>query len=65
MQCNVNEILWKHVQDLYLRDSGAQKSAGGLSLVPKLKYEHIYLTSFSKMWVDLAAQVSSTIAIYE
>jgi len=27
-------------------------------LVPKLKYEHIHLNSFSKMRVDLAAQVS-------
>ncbi len=26
-------------------------------MVPKLKYEHIKLTSFSKMRVDLAAQV--------
>ena len=40
------------------RDSGAQRSGGGLSLVPKLRYEHIYLTSFSKMRVDLAAQIS-------
>ena len=30
----------------------------GLSLIPKLKYEHLHLTSFSKMRVDLAAQVS-------
>ena len=28
-----------------------------MSLAPKLKYEHVYLTSFSKMRVDLAAQV--------
>ena len=27
--------------------------------MPKLKYEHVYLTSFSKMRVDLAAQVNS------
>lgn len=58
LQCNGKEILWKHLQDLYHRDSGAQRSGGGLSLVPKLKYEHIYLTSFSKIRVDLAAQVS-------
>lgn len=32
--------------------------APGLALVPKLKYEHVYLTSFSRMRVDLAAQVS-------
>ena len=30
-----------------------------LTIVPKLKYEHIFLTSFSKMRVDLAAQVAS------
>ena len=29
----------------------------GLSLLPKLKFEHVHLTSFSKMRVDLAAQV--------
>ena len=50
--------MWKHLQDLYHQDSGARKSAGGLPLVPKLTYEHVYLTSFSKMRVDLAAQVS-------
>ena len=38
---------------LYLKSSGS-----GLSIVPKLKYEHVYLTSFSKMRVDLAAQVN-------
>ena len=26
-------------------------------IIPKLKYEHVHLTSFSKMRVDLAAQV--------
>jgi hypothetical protein len=31
----------------------------GLSLLPKLKYEHVHLTAFSKMRVDLAAQVLS------
>ena len=29
----------------------------GLRKLPKLKYEHLHLTSFSKMRVDLAAQV--------
>ena len=27
----------------------------GARMVPKLKYEHVYLTPFSKMRVDLAA----------
>ena len=44
---------------MYLGDSGAQRAQPGLSLVPKLKYEHIHLTSFSRMRVDLAAQVLS------
>lgn len=39
---------------LYYRNAGA---ASGLCLLPKLKYEHVYLTSRSKMRVDLAAQV--------
>ena len=38
-------------------DGKPSVEAPGLSLVPKLKHEHIYLTSFSKMRVDLAAQV--------
>ena len=32
-----------------------KKSVPGIRLVPKLKYEHINFTSFSKMRVDLAA----------
>ena len=44
---------------MYLGDSGAQRAQPGLSLVLKLKYEHIHLTSFSRMRVDLAAQVLS------
>ena len=31
----------------------------GLSLVPRLTYEHVKLTNFSKMRVDLAVQVSA------
>ena len=34
-----------------------QAQSLGLSLVPKLKLEHLQLTSFSKMRVDLAAEV--------
>ena len=32
--------------------------ASGLSLVPKLRKDHVYLTSYSKMKVNLAVQVS-------
>lgn len=52
------EIKWEHLE-LYKQDSGAAREAPGLSLVPKLEWEHIHLTSFSKMRVDLTAQVLS------
>ena len=54
LQCNGKPITWQHVEDLYKRDT---ISGTGLRLVPKLQFEHIYLLSFSKMRVDLAAQV--------
>lgn len=54
MQCNGEELRWEHLLELYKGDTG---KASGLALVPKLKYEYVYLTSFSKMRVDLAAQV--------
>lgn len=50
-------ISWCHLQSLYRKDSG---KGTGLSLVPKLKFEHVNLTAFSKMRVDLAAKVSAT-----
>lgn len=42
---------------LYYGDAGADRECPGLALATKLKREHVYLTSFSKMRVDLAAQV--------
>lgn len=53
-QCNGKFILWNHLTNLYYQDT---KNAMGLRMLPKLKFEHISLTSFSKMRVDLAAQV--------
>jgi hypothetical protein len=50
-------VTWEHIEKLYYDDSGFQSSTPGLSMVPKLKYEHVFLSSFSKMRVDLAAQV--------
>lgn len=48
---------------LYENDKG---KASGLALVPKLKFEHIYkLSSFSKMRVDLAAQVCNILTLVE
>ena len=43
---------------LYKSNTGKKSLTPGLCLVPKIKYEHVYLNNFSKMRVDLAAQVS-------
>ena len=44
--------------DLYHKYRGDRSAPGsGLSLIPKIKLEHIQLNSFSKMKVRLAVQV--------
>ena len=48
-------MLWSHLTDLYKRDTAASQ---GVRMIPNIKFEHISLNSFSKMRVDLAAQVS-------
>ena len=45
---------WGHLTKLYNMN---RSKTFGLSLIPKLKYEYISLTSFSKMRMDLAVQV--------
>ena len=57
-QCNGSSVDWELVVELYKHNAGMCTDTPGLSIVPKIKYEHIYLTSFSKMRVDLAAQAS-------
>ena len=56
IQCNGKEISWSYLVNLYWRNRSQETS--GLALLPKLKYEHIELSSYSKMRVDLAAQVN-------
>ena len=56
MQNDGSYILWSHLTSPYHRDGG---KGSGLCMVPKLKFEHIHLSSFAKMRVDLAAQVIS------
>ena len=58
--CNGKRIDWQHLVDLYEEDTLKEE---GTCLIPKIKFEHIKLTSFSKMRVDLAAQVCLLIAI--
>ncbi len=52
-------MIWRHISALYYADLDQ-----GLHQLPKITPDHINLTSFSKMKVNLAAQVlSSTVAI--
>ena len=55
MQINGKHISWDHLIQLFKKT----KSTSGLSLIPKLTREHIYLNSYSRMRVNLAAQVNS------
>uniref|UniRef100_A0A1X7TFG5 Transposable element P transposase-like GTP-binding insertion domain-containing protein n=1 Tax=Amphimedon queenslandica TaxID=400682 RepID=A0A1X7TFG5_AMPQE len=54
--CKEKDISWDHLKRLYESD---KRKASGLSMAHKLKHEHIYLNSFSKMRVDLASQALS------
>ena len=57
-QINGKKISWDHLSSIYEKDRGGGSSTSpGLALLYKIKYEHIHLTSYSKMRVDLAAQV--------
>lgn len=51
IQCKGKDILWSHLMRLYHRDAGAGRPAPGLAMAKKLKREHAYLTSFSKIRV--------------
>ena len=63
LQRNGLFIEWNHIRDLYNKLSTMATHSKGLSLVPKLKFEHVNLTSCSKMRVDLAAQVHGIISV--
>lgn len=53
LQFNDKAISWKFVKELY----DISLKSDGLTCIHKLKYEHVNLTPFSKMRVDLAAEV--------
>ena len=48
-------LLWQHIVQLFYQDV-----ENGLKLLPRLTFDHIKLTSYSTMRVNLAAQVLST-----
>ena len=56
-QRNGKYILWDHLRVL----EKFTQAESGLYIGHRLTYEHLNLTSFSKMKVNLAAQVSTTI----
>ena len=58
MQCNGQPINWRFLIQLYKANTARDTETPGLSIVHKLKYEYLHLTSFSKMQVDIAIQVS-------
>ena len=62
IQCNDNYISWDHLKELYRADV---QPGMGVRMVPKLKLEHIQLSAFSKMRVDLAAQVDNCSSVYK
>ena len=55
-QKNGHTISWKHIEALYLLE--ADTKTPGVRLCHKLKRDHVWLNSYSKMKVNLAAQVS-------
>lgn len=54
MQKDDKHISWTHLVKLYERN----QSASGLTFLKKLKREHVFLNSYSRMRVNLAAQVN-------
>jgi len=57
LQCNGQNIDWQLLIELYKANAGRASETPGVSIVHKLKCEHLHLTNFSKMQVDLAVQV--------
>ena len=55
VQCRGKYISWGHLITL----SEKNRSESGLALIPMLKFEHLHLTNFSKMRVDLGAQANT------
>ena len=57
IQIRGKPISWRHLEEIYKAKLALSQRSNGLFLIDKLKLEHVQLTSFSRMRVDLAAQV--------
>jgi hypothetical protein len=60
LQLNGQYIEWKQLWEIYEKLFAMSIQSHGLTIAPKLKLEHLKLTSYSRMRVDLAAQISDT-----
>lgn len=58
-QINGKDILWRHLYTLYEAKMEMSTRSKGLYMLKKLSREHLHLTSYSRMRVDLAVEVSS------
>ena len=57
LQIHGKDISWQHMARVYEANRGKATESAGLWLLNKVKYQHIFLTPYSRMRVDLAAQV--------
>ena len=60
LQINGKDISWKHLVRAYEANRGRTTESAGLWLLNKVKFQHVFLTPYSRMRVDLAAQVKHT-----
>jgi len=58
MQINGKHISWQHLRALYQAKLSQGDRSNGTYLLKKLTREHIELNSYSRMRVNLAAEVS-------
>ena len=58
-------ISWRHLELLYDTKLAMSARSSGLYLIQRLKQEHINLTSFSQMRVDLAVQVRTCMCVVQ
>lgn len=63
-QINRKSISWQHLLTVYEANKGNQTDTPGLVLLPRVKYDHVHLNPYSKMRVDLAAQVFIIIEVH-
>ena len=64
LKINGKHISWQHLVRIYEGNCGRQSDTPGLNLLPRIKFHHLHLNSFSRMRVDLAAQVHRCIYRY-